>query len=267
VKPRIAALAVSLLLAACAGRRHLTGRKPGDETAFATVPDVAPFLCRARGRGAAPGGERGPGGFVPRADARSFYAAAGGQLWYYLNLYYWAPLGVDPEDLWIRAEVVEELQDLRRWPDATPANGPAPKTTVEYWAVGASGRTTTIDNHKDFFLASEGWCAGAIDVRITLEVGRLRVRDAKGAWERPTARYVLERRSYGTKPGIGSANARFEPLTEEPSNVWAYRIPWSTFPAKLVRSAWEGLVVPELRLVRSSAPTPRARPAVLTAER
>lgn len=262
---------VLLLLGACAGRRPGADRSPEDETAFArasrAAATAAPHGPAGRRRGAAPGDERGPGRFVPRRDARTFYAATGGQLWYYLNLYYWAPEGADPKDLWIKAEVVEAMRGLRRWPDAAPAPAPAPKTTVEYWAVGASGRTMTIDNHKDFVLAADGWCAGAIEVTITLVPGRLRVRGGAGAWESPRTRYVVERRDFGAAVGVGEAGVRFEPLPAEPTTVWAYAIPWRTYPSKLVRSVWEGLPVPTLRLVDRIEPAAPTRAPVFTESR
>jgi hypothetical protein len=191
--------------------------------------------------------------FVPKD--RPFYAASGGQLWYYLNLYYWAPKDVDPTDLWIRAEVVAIFRDLRKWPNASPVAAPAPKVTVEYWQVGASGRTVRIDNHKDFWLLAEDWCAGAIEVTTTLELGRVRAKGADGAWEKPKTAYVLDRKSYEPGAGIGAKNIAFDSMRREPVNVWKYVIPWSTCPARFVRSNWEDLRVPEITLCRSTSPT------------
>lgn len=195
---------------------------------------------------------------MPRREARSFYSAGGGRLWYYLNHYYWAPPGLPTKDLWIRAEVVEEFRALKRWPDATPVSGPPPKATMEYWAVGASGRTITIDNHKDFWLLADGYCAGEIHVAVTLELGRLSVRGADGAWGPSPTSYVLEHRTYGDGRGIGSEAVRFESLEGRPATVWEYRVPWSSCPGRFTRSNWDALRVPAWVRVDRPQPTPRS---------
>src|SRR5688500_7277339 len=110
-----AGAATLLGLAAALGPARPCGGKEG---AAGPAKDAAPPggpCAKAPVRGAAPGDERGPGRFVARTD-RTFYAAAGGRLWYYLNLYYWVPEDLDRTDLWIRAEVVAAFRDLRRWP-------------------------------------------------------------------------------------------------------------------------------------------------------
>ncbi len=257
-------LALAVLLSGCTAPcsrldwRCLDACGPADA---AEASDVEGAATRALepGRGAAPGDERGPGGFVPRRDARSFYSAGGGRLWYYLNHYYWAPSGVPTKDLWIRAEVVEEFRGLRRWPDGRPVDGPPPKVTREYWAVGASGRTVTIDNHKDFWLLRDAYCAGEIHVAVTLELGRLSVRDAGGAWGAPSAPYVLEERSFGDGRGIGREAARFEPHPRQPTTAWEYRVPWASCPARMTRSSWAELEVPAW--VRVDRPLPARPPA------
>ena len=227
------------------------------------VPGVGVAVAPV-GRGAAPGDERGPGGFVPRREARSFYSAGGGRLWYYLNHYYWAPAGLPTKDLWIRAEVVEEFRNLRRWPDAAAVAGPVPKATREYWAVGASGRTVTIDNHKDFWLLTDAYCAGEIHVAVTLELGRLTVKGPKGAWAPASASYVLEHRTYGDGRGIGAEAARFEPLAGQPVTTWEYRVPWSSCPGRMTRSTWADLDVPAWVRVDRPLAIPPARSPVTT---
>lgn len=263
-RPALAAsLAVLALGAAC---RTTTLVDPRLRAAAWADVALAP-TSRASGAGAAPVDERGPGRFVDRKEARTFYAAGGGRLWYYLNLYYWAPEGVDTTDLWIKAVVTERFEELARWPDAAPVDPPPPKTTVEYWEVGATGRSMAIDNHKDFWLQSSDWCTGAIDVTMTLELGRVRIRDAKGAWIRPRAHYVLDRRDYGKGGGLAEGDARFEALAREPVTVWGYRIPWSSAPGKPTRSTWEKLDLPRLELrERRVVPRPDASP-VLTEDR
>jgi hypothetical protein len=203
---------------------------------------------------------------VSRRDhgAETFYAASGGQLWWYLNLYYWVEKATlearGTEDLWIREEVVETVSDLRRWPKGEPVPPPEPKTTLEYWKVGASGRTITIDNHKDFWLEASDLSSGRIRVTMTLTVGRLSEHGKDGRWRAPAAPYVLERRNYGpkTKP---PAPLRFEPMPTEPVNTWAYAIAWDAFPAKFTKSNWIGLPVPRIALEKSETP-PRPAPAV-----
>jgi hypothetical protein len=229
---------------------------------------AAAAVARATERsGASPGNERGALGFVPRREARSFYSGSGGQYWYYLNLYYWAPVPSGGKDLWIKAEVVAARKDLRRWPDGAPVSTPPAKTTVEYWQVGATGRAMAIDNHKDFWLASENCCAGAIDVTMTLTLGRFQVRGPGGAWSKPRVPYVLDHRDYGTDAGLRPGDGKFDPLEGEPVNVWGYTIAWSACPARFVRSNWEGLAVPEIRLVKRIEAARSTRPAALTDDR
>jgi hypothetical protein len=271
--PRTARAAAALLLLAAAASATRAGTcaaeeapaGPGRAPAAAATPAVAPVP--APRRGASPGDERGPGGFVSRRDhgAETFYGASGGQLWYYLNLYYWVEKPTlsehGPKDLWIREEVVETVSDLRRWPkgDAVPA--PEPKTTLEYWKVGVSGRTITIDNHKDFWLESADLSSGRIRVSMTLTVGRLERRGEDGRWRAPAEPYVLERRNYGPKTKSPPPALRFAPIAGEPVNIWAYAIEWNAAPAKFTRSNWIGLPVPEIRLESSEVP-PRPAPAV-----
>ena len=254
------AFATVMLLVAASGCRGTTLRGGSGH-----IESARP--TPAIGRGAVPGDEHGPGGFVPRKEARSFYSGSGGQLWYYLNLYYWAPERAGMQDLWIKATVVASLKDLKRWPDSASVAAPASKTTVEYWQVGASGRAMSIDNHKDFWLAAENWCAGAIDVTMTLQLGRFQVKGPTGAWGKPRVPYVLDRRDYGTDAGLPEGSGRFEPLEREPINVWGYTIPWSTCPGRFVRSNWEGLRVPEIKLIRTQVPEPVRAAPVLTDDR
>jgi hypothetical protein len=251
------AVAPSLLLACLLPLAPATDGA-AEEPRPASPPQESEAASTARtreqaSRGAAPGNEEGPGGFVPRKEKRTFYAASGGQLWYYLNLYYWAPKGCDTTDLWIKAEVVEVFKDLRRWPDASPVAPPPAKVTVEYWEVGPTGRTFRIDNHKDFWFEAENYCAGAVDVTMTVELGRVTVRDALGGWKRPDTHYVLDRRSYEPGAGIGAANIRFDPLARTPVNVWGYAIPWSKCPGRFLRSDWAETRVPRIEL-RGSRP-------------
>lgn len=245
------AVAAFLSLAACTGPRGERVRAPFVDPDVGRPPTLAD---RQRGRGVAPGDERGPGGFVPRREAKSFYSAGGGRLWYYLNTYYWAPTALETDDLWIFADVVERFTDLRRWTDGAPepvpaSRTPAPKHTTEYWQVGRTGRAITLDNHKDFCLLDDDLCTGAIEVTVTLTLGRLRVRGPDGAWGRSKQPYVLEFRDYGDGRGLGVANARFTPLDDEPTTVWTYRVPWSSLPGRMTRSTWEELRVPTWTLV------------------
>jgi hypothetical protein len=196
---------------------------------------------------------------------RSFYAGAGGRLWYYLNNYYWAPAGVPRDDLWIKAEVDETFTDLRRWPDGAAVPPTTPKTTVEYWRVAPGGRTVRLDNHKDYCLLEDAYTAGAIEVRVVLTLGRVHVRDPAGRWDRPKESYVLESRNYRlNEPGIGAERTRFVALPGEPVNVWGYRIPWSTHPERITRSRWLELPLPTWRLLERRAPE-RATPPPVTA--
>ncbi len=254
-RTRIVGCACAVLLAACVGgarsRAAAGATRPVSEQATG-------------GEGAAPGNAKGPGGFVSRGEARNFYAAGGGRLWYYMNNYYWAPKGVPRKGLWIKAEVTERFRDLLRWPDRAPLASPPPKETVEYWEVGATGRTTALDNHKDFLLRSDDCGAGAIEVTVTLTLGRVLLRYPKGTWGPPDDFYVLEHRTYGDDRGVGSDRTRFTPLEREPVTVWRYRIPWATFPARLTRSNWEDLDLPEWSLVERRAPPATPRPAVTT---
>ena len=164
------------------------------------------------------------------------------------------PDDLDRTDLWIRAQVVATFRDLRRWPDSAPVEPPPPKVTVEYWRVGPSGRTVVIDNHKDFWSVDDDWCGGAVGVEMTLQLGHVRVRDGRGAWARPTLAYVLDRRSYEPKAGLGSRNIAFAPLPREPVNVWRYDLPWSACPGRFLRSNWAEMRVPDLRLSSSRPP-------------
>ncbi len=256
-----------LLLGAC--RTSLRDALPGARSSKPALRRVVAATSEAPGPrlgpGAAPGNTKGPGGFVPRGSRRNFYTAAGGRLWYYLNNYYWAPPTLPREDLWIHAEVVEEIRELRRWPDGRAVAGPAPKVTVEYWEVGHKGRSVRLDSHKDFCLLSDEMSAGAITVEVTLTLGRLRVRGERGAWVRPSEAYVLESRNYSGGGGIGADEARFEPLLTEAVTVWRYRIPWSSHPQRLTRSNWRSLKVPRWELVarRPHAQVP-VRPPVVT---
>jgi hypothetical protein len=250
VRARVA-VAVLLSLAACTGPRGARVRAPFEDPDAGRPPTRAD---RQRGRGAAPGDERGPGGFVPRREAKSFYSAGGGRLWYYLNTYYWAPEGLATDEVWIHAEVVERFAGLRHWADGTPApvaepKRPAPKRTIEFWRVGRTGRAITLDNHKDFCLLDDDLCTGAIEVTVTLTLGALRVRGAEGAWGPGRQPYLLAFRDYGDGRGIGVENARFTPLEGEPTTVWAYRVPWSSLPGRMTRSTWEELRVPTWVLV------------------
>jgi hypothetical protein len=256
-----------LLLAACRGPRLGGEASVAPESTASSAPAAPAGLVEG---GAAPGGERGPGGFVPRGSMRSFYAGAGGRLWYYLNNYYWVPAGASRDDLWsrdlwIRAEVAETFTDLRRWPDGAAAPPTTPKTTVEYWKVGPGGRSVRLDNHKDYCLLSDGYTAGAIEVRVTLTLGRVHVRDEAGRWGDSKENYVLESRNYRERePGIGAERTRFAPLAGEPVNVWGYRIPWSTHPERLTRSTWLELPLPTWRLLEQRRPE-RASPPPVTA--
>lgn len=247
-------LAGLLLLGGCRmplyGHWETSGLSP--QKVSTSVAPGAPVL----GAGAAPGNAKGPGGFVPRGSMRNFYAGKGGRLWYYMNNYYWVSDTAPREDLWIKAVVVEEFQDLRRWPDGNSVSGPEPKTTVEYWEVAPSGRTVWVDNHRDYCLLSDKYTAGAIVVDITLTLGHLEVQDERSKWGAPEAPYVLEVRNYGRDRGIGAARARFKPLSTEAETVWSYRIPWSTHPQRLTRSNWKRMKVPSWEY-RERRPPPR----------
>jgi hypothetical protein len=147
---------------------------------------------------------------------------------------------------------------------------PEPKRTLEYWRVGATGRSVRLDNHKDYVRLEDAWCDGAVEIRVTLTLGRLSVRDAPSKeWRRSTEAYVLERRNYrgpGERDdrGIGPERTRFVPLAREPVNVWGYEIPWSTHPSPLTRSDWLSLVLPTWTKVETRPPPERA-PAPVTA--
>lgn len=217
--------------------------------------------------GVSPGGKDGPGGFVPRGSQRSFYAGAGGRLWYYLNHYYWLPEELLEEHareaLWIKADVSEQFVDLKTWPDGKSSPNSKTKTTLEYWAVGPSGRTIWLDNHKDYCLLDQGFSAGAIVVQVTLTVGRLQVRDERGDWGVPSKPYILESRNY-RKDGIGAERTRFVPLPGPAITVWAYRVPWDVHPQRLTRSNWQDLELPtwELRERRLPEGTPAPGPVI-----
>jgi hypothetical protein len=259
-----------LLLGSC--RASLRDAMPSAAPAPSAARPAQPFAVETAahgvarlGEGAAPGNTKGPGGFVPRGSRRNFYTAAGGRLWYYLNNYYWVPATLPREDLWIKAQVVEEIRELRRWPDGRAIAGPAPKVTVEYWEIGHKGRSVRLDSHKDFCLLSDEMSAGAITVEVTLTLGRLRVREKvrkkkDDAWIRPGEAYVLESRNYSGGGGIGADQARFEPLLTEAVTVWRYRIPWSSHPQRLTRSNWRSLKVPRWAL---AARKPHAQVPVL----
>ena len=224
---------------------------PDERVAVSVTVPATPVL----GDGAAPGDKDGPGGFVPRGSRRSFYTASGGRLWYYVNNYYWVSESAPLEDLWIKGEVVEEFQDLRRWPDGARVDGPEPKRTVEYWRVGSTRRSVRLDNHKDFCLLSDAYTAGAIEVRVTLTLGRLVVRDTRDRWGPAREAYVLESRNYSGGGGIGADHARFAPLPYEAVTVWGYRIPWSTHPQRLTRSGWQRLELPAWSLLERRPPS------------
>ncbi len=231
----------------------------------ATGRPVGSWRPEDPGAGAAPGGVRGPGGFVPRGSLRNFYTGRGGRLWYYMNNYYWVSSTAPREDLWIKAEVIETFRGLRRWPDGAPVAPPAPKTTVEYWAVGTTGRTVRLDNHKDYCLLSDGYTAGAISVEVTLTLGHLETRDEGGRWLQPREGYVLEARNYASGGGIGAGRARFRPLAEQAVTVWGYEVPWSTHPQRMTRSQWRRLALPVWTLrMRRHPPGVAVLPPVVT---
>jgi len=265
VRPSIAGLAVCLLLGAC--RVPLPTGEGTTAPVEGETRTVAREVAQALGEGAAPGNKDGPGGFVPRGTMRNFYAGAGGRLWYYMNNYYWAPPTACLASLWIKAEVVEEFRDLRRWPDGRSVPGPEPKRTVEYWEVGRTRRSIRLDNHKDYCLLSDQYTAGAVVIRVTLTLGHVQVRDAKGRWGYPREAYVLESRNYSGGGGIGAENARFDALQGEAVTVWGYEVPWSTHPQRLTRSTWQDLELPEWSLLERRPPPPppprpRRRPSV-----
>lgn len=270
MRSAVACLLLLLVLGAC----RVSLREALPASAASGPEPLQPVVVAATGpagerlgAGAAPGGTKGPGGFVPRGSRRNFYTAAGGRLWYYLNNYYWAPPDLPREDLWIHAEVVEEIRDLRRWPDGRALAAAAPKVTVEYWEVGRKGRSIRLDSHKDFCLLSDQLTAGAITVEVVLTLGRLRVRDKDGTWGRPADAYVLEARNYSGGGGIGAERTRFEPLPTEAVTVWRYRIPWSSHPQRFTRSSWRRLKAPSWHLVESKphAAVPIRPPAVTPA--
>jgi len=228
---------------------------------------VPPLARASLGEGAAPGDARGPGGFVPRGALKNFYSAGGGRLWYYMNNYYWVSSTAPEDDLWIKAEVIEEFQDLRTWPDGTAATAPPPKVTVEYWEVGPNRRSVRLDSHKDFCLLSDQYTAGAIAVQVTLTLGRLRVRAGDEGWEQPKEAYVLESRNYSKRDGIGADRARFDPLSTEDVTVWAYRVPWSTHPQRVTRSSWRRLELPTWELLERRFPPGTAVPVPVVTPR
>ena len=229
---------------------HTSGRDAPPVPRDAAPSPLPPFI----GTGAAPGSVRGPGGFVPRGSAKNFYTAGGGRLWYYMNNYYWASPTAPEEDLWIKAEVVEQWRNLTKWPDGAAVASPAPKVTVEYWEVGPNRRSIRLDSHKDFCLLSDEYTAGAITVEVTLTLGRLEVREAEGPWERPREAYVLESRNYSEGGGIGSERARFQAVPTEAVTVWGYRVPWSTHPQRVTRSNWRRLESPAWGLMERRLP-------------
>ncbi len=255
------ALGAALALGAC--RARLADVMPDQLDAGAGSTSAAPKPKAATyGPGAQPGGATKPGGFVPRGSMRNFYAGARGRLWYYMNNYYWVPPKSPPRGLWIKADVIEKFSDLRTWPDGKAVTGPAPKTTVEYWEVGKSGRTVWVDNHKDFLLLADHYTAGAISVDVTLTLGRLMVKNKKEHWAYPEEPYILEDRNYRKDRGIGAARTRFEPLATEAITVWSYTVPWNTHPQRLTRSNWKRMKLPSWKLVARTPPRPApARPA------
>lgn len=256
------ALLSALLTAACSGPAGPRVRAAADagptpaaaRSTSAARPDSVPAPV-------SPGDERGPGRFVARGDARSFYAAGGGQLWFYLNSDYWVRKDLDPTDLWIKTDVVARFVELRRWRDGAAVESRPPKFTHEYWKVGPSGRTVKLDNHKDFVLLSDGYAAGALVVEVALALGRLRERGPDGVLRPPRAPYVLEARDYGTDRGVGPDALHFEPLPGEPVTRWAYRVPWSSLPGPMTRSVWEGLRPPKWQRLEVGPP-PHAGPRV-----
>jgi len=190
---------------------------------------------------------------------RNFYTGHGGRLWYYMNNYYWVSPRLVRNDLWvkglwIKADVTETFGELRRWPDGSPVADPTAKTTVEYWLVGATGRTVRLDNHKDYCLLSDQYTAGRISVEVTLTLGRLEVMDKGGRWRRPRKAYVLEERNYSGGGGIGAERARFRSLSTESVTVWSYRVPWSTHPQRMTRSQWRRLPLPTWTLLARRRP-------------
>ena len=240
-----------LVLAAC--RTPLdTAPSPAQTAMLSALEPGTPIL----GDGAAPGNAKGPGDFVSRGAARNFYAGAGGRLWYYMNNYYWVPDNTPREDLWIKAVVVEEFKDLRKWPDGRSVKGPEPKVTIEYWEVAPSGRTVWLDNHKDYVELADHYTAGSIHVSVTLTLGHLQVRDKRGAWNDPDEPYVLEERNYRKDRGIGAARTRFKALQSEAVTVWRYHIPWNTHPQRLTRSNWKRLGLPKWDLSEKRRPAP-----------
>ncbi len=279
MRSRLALLAAALLLGACHSPiSDLIGDVPG-EPAEAPSSDAqptesptgsslvqpaevpAPIDLATLGTGAAPGNAKGPGNFVGRGSARNFYTGRGGRLWFYMNNYYWVSETAPLEKLWIKADVIEEWQDLRKWPKGNFVPGPEPKVTSEYWMVGPTRRSVRIDNHKDYCLLSDGYTAGSISVKVTLTLGHLKVKDKRGRWVESRNGYILESRNYSGGGGLGSENARFVPLRTEAVTTWAYKVPFSTHPQRLTRSSWQDTKLPTWALEKRSAPPGAVRPA------
>lgn len=278
MKAALASLAVLILLAAC--RLSLDARmpaRPEGEAAGTETASPPPSTARIPGigPGARPGDRTGPGGFQARGTLRSFYVGRGGRLWYYMNCYYWVTDSAleAEEDLWLKAEVVEQFTDLKTWPDGDEVMGPRPKVTLEYWEMTKTGRSVRLDNHRDFFLLDDMYSAGAIEVEVTLTLGRLEVRDKRGRWGRSKKAYVLVSRNYSGGGGIGDENTRFVPLETEAVTVWTYRVPWDVFPQRLTRSAWQAMKPPTWTFAERRPPpnlgrrAPVVTPHTITAPR
>ena len=249
--------ALILLILAPACRLALEERvpvRPEGEAERATPPPPSTARIPGLGPGARPGDAKSAGGFQARGKLRNFYVGRGGRLWYYMNCYYWVTDSAPKDDLWLKAEVVEEFKDLRTWPDGETAMGPEPKVTLEYWQMSKTGRSVRLDNHRDFFLLDDQYSAGAIEVKVTLTLGKLEVRDKRGRWGRSKKAYVLVTRNYSGGGGIGDENTRFVPLETEAVTVWAYRIPWDVFPQRMTRSAWQDLKPPSWDFVERREP-------------
>ena len=236
----------------------VTPTTPEHEVLTALAPG-SPIL----GAGAAPGNAKGPGGFVPRGKLRNFYAGPGGRLWYYMNNYYWVSDTAPLDKLWLKAEVTERFEGLRRWPDGNAVDGPEPKVTIEYWEVSPSGRTVWVDNHRDYVLLSDHYTAGAIVVDVRLTLGHVQARGSRG-WSDPEEPYLLESRNYGKGRGVGTAAVRFRPLRGESVNTWQYRVPWDTHPQRLTRSNWKRLPLPSWRFVDRKPPPAAEQEPVVT---
>lgn len=265
VRVPVAGLVALLALGACHApvRDLLPGTHPAVRGAAAASPEAPPGVT-GLGEGAAPGDASGPGGFVPRGSAKSFYAGARGRLWYYMNNYYWVSPTAPREGLWIKTEVAEAFRDLRTWPGGKPVESPQPKVTVEYWKVGPTGRSIRLDNHKDYLLLSDRYSAGAITVQLTLTLGHLEVEGEDGQWAPPQEAYVLESRNYRGGGGLGSGRARFRALPTEAVTVWGYRVPWDTHPQRLTRSNWRRLALPAWRLLERRRPRAPGEAPVVT---